>query len=926
MKDILLEIDAIKKKSQKSVDELKGLSNFFKIFTHTYQEEVDVFEKKLIEHDREYKYLDKYVNDSILSANLVGIYDIFRQYNQNIKSLMVKINNELINPFEVFRNTQFSIYQNNIHELRSVNKIYNENRDLLEIAKQNYYQASDIVKKENQGKKFLFFSSREENNNYDINIRNKMKARNCETIYKYELEKYNKSIIDINNRYDKIQDKIRLADKSRIMFIKTSFDKYRNYMGEYIKNIKEFLNIVENYISDDICNKDEKHNLEDFNKFNEINRVKEETYISFNQFVENEKKNKTEKGILKYEMVPNDFSIINIKESELNDFLKNLTLDLLSENEVAGDKMAKLIELFQYKNKSQSYEIEKKFMDNLLEKRKISSIRFYNLKNLEHLATALNYITFKENSIFEGNFELNFKIIYIAERIFYQNKINNNKVYLSAILSKNKYYRTKTFWKNVMEFKLVNKLQDHILRLKNYILPEEKNKNFFRKLSGKILSNELHKTSLIGKSHIVSLLKDYNNLEESRIEIMDKMAIQEMTVIIKSSIPNFSNFNLSSEKSLDLIVELVQEYKVPNDNINYYITYSNISAHTIRKLLPHEKDSTDNNIDKNKNNKNSEKIKLVKALENSIQFLTYQDYTKLLLLSKFFNNKIKKKIYKYVLKQKDVKKEIRLNIWTNLLNINKIKKKFDYKKMLSEKKDEKIFYEVKLDVDRTAVNLDNKLLHREKLCNILYAVSVSNGDIKYCQGMNFISCVLYEIFGEEEAFYILLSLFRNTEYPLIFAKDLKKLKIFFYVFQRIIQLFEPELSTCLNIHNMTVNTFVPPWFITLFTTSHQYLRNEQDNINLIVRILDNFMISGWKGMMNVGISLLHNYENELMNMKYEPMMEFLINDILKSEFFENKNRDKLEEYFENFKINKNLIKNIELEYVQDEKLNETKKK
>ena len=191
--------------------------------------------------------------------------------------------------------------------------------------------------------------------------------------------------------------------------------------------------------------------------------------------------------------------------------------------------------------------------------------------------------------------------------------------------------------------------------------------------------------------------------------------------------------------------------------------------------------------------------------------------------------------------------------------------------------------------------------------------------------MNFIACTLYELFGEEEAYYIFLSLFKNTEYPLIFAKDLKKLKIFFYVFNRIIQLFEPELSSYLNMHNMPVNTFVPPWFITLFTSSHQYLRNEQDNINLMVRILDNFVVSGWKGMMTVGIALLHNFEETIMNKKYEAMMEFLINDIVKSEFFEDKNKDKLEEYFENIKISKNFIKNIELEYVQDEKLNEVKK-
>ena len=909
MQDILLEVDAIKKKSQKSVDELRGLSNFFKIFTGTYQEEVKLFEERLSEHEEKYINID----DSILSANLTGIYECFRQCNQNTQHLMTKIVNELIDPYEMFRNTQFTIYQNNINELRDLNKIYKENRDLFEISRQKYYQSEEVVRKESQRKKSFY--SKERNNNYDIYIQNIMKAKNDELLYKYALEKYNKNIDDINNRYDNIHNKIQLADKSRIMFIKTSFDKYRSYMEEYIKNIKDFLNVIENYISDDICNKDEKHNLEEFTKFKEKNKVKSENFISFNEYIEKEKKLKK----LKIDM--KDFKLMSIEEKEIIDFIKNLTNELLSENEVSGSQIAKLIEFFQFKNPNS--DLEKKFMDTILEKKKISSIRFYNLKNLEHLAHVLSYITFKENSIFEGKFELNFKIIFLAERIFYQNKINNNKVYLSAILSKNKYYRTKTFWKNVMELRLANKLQDHILRLKNYILPEEKNKGFFQRMSGKILTGDLHKTSLIGRSHIVSLLKDYNNLELTRVEIMDKMAIQEMTVIVKNSIPNFSNFNVPPEKCVDLIVEIVQEYKIPNDYINYYFTYSNISAYSIRRLLPHERDSFENeNVGGSEKKKNIEKIKIVKILEKTIPFLTYQDYNKILLISKLFNKKIKKKIYKYVLKQKNIKKETRLYIWSNLLKINNLKKEYNYKEIISKMDDEKILYDVKIDVDRTAVNPDNIELHRKKLSNILYAIAQSNGDIKYCQGMNFISSILYDIFGEEEAFYIFLSFFKNTEYPLIYAKDLKKLKIFFYVFNRIIQLFEPELFSYLTMNNVTVNTFATPWFITLFTSSHQYLRNERDNSGLLVRILDSFIVSGWKGVMTVGIALLHNYEETLMNKKYEVMMEFLINDILKSEFFENKNKNKLEEYFESIKIRKNLIKNIEFEFIQDEKLNE----
>ena len=745
-------------------------------------------------------------------------------------------------------------------------------------------------------------------------------------MYKYEIERYNNLVPKINEKYEKIQEKIRMADKSRIMLIKTSFDKFRNYMGEYIKNIQDFLQIIENYISEDICSKDEKHTKDEFNKFKKNNqRVHKENFVSFNQYVENEKLTKDNKQKLNFILVPTGttlgYKMTNLEDKDINVYIKALVEHLINENEVSGSKIAKLIELFEFKN--QNSELEKKFIDTVIEKRKISSIRFYNLKNLELLANICSYITFKEESIFVDKFELNFKIIYLAENIYYQNKINNNKVYLSAILSKNRYYRTKTFWKNVMELKLANKLQDHMIRIKNYILPEEKNSTIFKKL--KIQIKDSHKTSLIGKSHIVSLLKDYNNLEPTRIEIMDKMAIQEMTVILKNSIPNFSNFNVPSDICQDLVVEIVQEYKVPNDNINFCITFSNVSRHTIRRLLPHEKDTIDKkytNLVKNKNNteKNTKRIKI---LEKVIPFMEKKDYIKLLLISKFYNQKLKKKIYKYILKQPDIKTETRLNIWTNLLQISKIKKEYNYREILSKKDDEKSLYEIKIDIDRTAVNPDNVELHRKKIGDILYAVTQSDGDIKYCQGMNFIACVLYETFGEEEAFYIFLSFFRNTEYPIIFAKDLKKLKIFFYVFNRIIQLYEPELSSFLNTRNATANTFLPPWFITLFQSSHQYIH---DNNNVMIRILDAFVTSRYKGLMNVGIALLHNYENTLINKKYEAMMEFLINDILKSDFFKKENIDKLEGYLERVKINKNLIRNIELEYIQDEKLNDAHKK
>ena len=92
---------------------------------------------------------------------------------------------------------------------------------------------------------------------------------------------------------------------------------------------------------------------------------------------------------------------------------------------------------------------------------------------------------------------------------------------------------------------------------------------------------------------------------------------------------------------------------------------------------------------------------------------------------------------------------------------------------------------------------------------------------------------------------------------------------------------------------------------------------------ILIRILDSFIVSGWKALMKVGIKILNSYENELMKMKYDEMMEFLINDLLKSEFFRDNNINEIEKCFEETAIKNKLIKNIENEFIQQEKINQS---
>ena len=284
--------------------------------------------------------------------------------------------------------------------------------------------------------------------------------------------------------------------------------------------------------------------------------------------------------------------------------------------------------------KNTKLDIDQIIIDCLLDLKTSNSIKFLNLKNLNHLSRILSFITLRYSSYLEKNFELNFKIIFISEKIFYQNKINNNKVYLSAILSKNKYFRTKHFWKSIMELKLAHKLGDHIERLKKLVIPEEKKKGIFSKIGNAMgIKNSLHKNSMLSKSKILPLIKDYYELEETKVEIVDKMMMQEMQGIIKDCLPNLFNFNFPENDILDFLTDLSEEYKISNELFKFFVIYSNVSSHTIIKQLPDDENKNNFNNFNITNFKKKDKIgKKIKLLNNTIPYLSNLDFYNILLL------------------------------------------------------------------------------------------------------------------------------------------------------------------------------------------------------------------------------------------------------------------------------------------------------
>jgi len=894
--------------AKKNILEINKINSFFKIFRSLFEEQINSLNNKLKDFN-----LDN--NNSVLSVYLNDIIEYYKKFISDYKNNILKIQNELINSIESFKTNQDSIYKENNNELNELILYFNNNQKILNNSIFNYYKSYYNAQEEEKNlikKKKANININEDES--ELIIKDKMEARNNEMIYKYDIEKYNKELDNIIDKYLKIKLKIETAEKGRISFIKASFDKQKSVFKNISNLINNYIEKKENF-SDEFSKKIEKEKINEISKLSED--IKKSIKLKTKKFVSAELIfNKQENYNIFIKNCSFDINV-KIEKTENNKFYNKLIDELIGEDDVPKEKISRLIEIFKYEKENENN--EKEFLDVLVGKNK-SSLKFQNLKNLELLATPMSYISLKHNSIFSGNFEINFQIIFIAERFFYQNKVNNNKVYLSAILSKNKLFKTKLFWQNVIELKLVKKLEDDISRLKNVSAPNEKRKSILGILGNKMGLNNNKNNSFLSKMRIMPLIKNYNSLEQNKLILLDKMASNEMYLILKKSIENFSNFNFPSIQSLDLISNISREYKLSNEQINYLVIYYKVSNHTIRKLLPHEKNKENNDIIEEINS--NEKIRNIKLLSNCIQFLDYKDYNNLLLTSKYYNQRLKKKIYKYILRQENTSKKIRLQIWSNILKIKELKQKYNYREILNNANDPKIKREIDLDVRRTNVEEAQKDLHKLNITNILYAVSSINFGVKYVQGMNSIVALLYELFGEEEAFYIFLSFFHYTQYILIFDKNLTKLNEFFYVFNRIISLSEPELSSWFNINGVNVNFFATPWFITLFTGSHQNLRGDKDNKKLLIRIIDNFITSGWKSMMVVGCSLLHSFEQKLMNMKYEDILELLINGMLKSEFFMTENKNNLENYFINVKISKDLIRNIEAEYNFEKMLND----
>ena len=196
-----------------------------------------------------------------------------------------------------------------------------------------------------------------------------------------------------------------------------------------------------------------------------------------------------------------------------------------------------------------------------------------------------------------------------------------------------------------------------------------------------------------------------------------------------------------------------------------------------------------------------------------------------------------------------------------------------------------------------------------KLFNVLKAYSNYNKEIGYAQGMNFITAKIIIFFkNEKKSFLYLDSLFNKLEMVNVIgiSNNLeKKMKIMQYLLKKLC----PDVLQFLEKKKINHEIFSASWFITLFSKNFKY-----DNILLI--IWNYSIIFGWKFIFLFSITVVIIFKDKYRNLDLYDFTQYMKN-IFNFESFKKKFSDIMKLTFYYMSQWKNIIKDIESDYIDE---------
>lgn len=939
-------------------NEIKKYTDFFKCSQSTlakfsnYYKEIGKTGNKFA--DKMKKLLDEFYADLIredrsttYNKMLTNFYNEKTRFISKIKSyflLIEKNYGERLSDFEKdYRNKNKEI----LSKLNKMNSTFTDSKNIVDKWKNQYFDMCKSIVE--VGKKI---NNLEKNDTPEkerapetIEMLNKLKAqltKNKEmkevkkNNYKNEEIKLNKLLESNESVYKTIIESIEKEYTNKINFVHQILKEINTSSSNFINEFTESVNKVELIRADINTKRDARQFRQDFNFYStKFSKVKEEKRFILEEFLDydysitnsenpnkkisgnnlNIKQNNDDGEDVEYnraKLMLNlgekkfvDFENLNQKGKEINDIIINL---LTKENKIEDKEFFEIINYIENNGENCS-----NFMELLVthfcqkEFVIINNLgNFHNLINI--LIIILNYCFNKKEII-----DICFLVMYVAEKGIYYSKEENEdinaKLLMFKIISKQTIFNSINFWRD-----LINKRLDIVALIDVRKEFEKRRKNVINNSIGVF-------GKLFGK-------KEDNKIIENEIlqsNILKEKSSQYFTIVFYDFLKHFANFNFL--KGEELLNSFKEKYNLDETTIKFFkniLKSNNIYKKEKEINIKDKKNKKEKSLFNFKSNKHFRNItdKSLISVLFSFKYLDKSDYLSILCTNKEYNQAILGIMYKHILLKNiqniDIKKH--LEIWKILLNYKVIKKEYDYNKIKESNKNpnKKIINSdiIDLDIKRTFFS-NNKEEKMEKIRNILRAISSELPELNYYQGMNQISAFLLNICdnNEEEAFYLYMSFLKSTQYITLYKNDLEKINVLFYLFDRLLNLYLPEIYTYFKASSINSGYFVSPWLITLFTNAFNDIENS-NNAKSIMIIWDLFIFTGWKSIVKIGIILLKKKERYIMKNFPECLLPLLTGDILKSEILDKQHFEELVDLCKNeeFRIPTELFERIMEEY------------
>ncbi|ORX43706.1 TBC-domain-containing protein [Hesseltinella vesiculosa] len=163
---------------------------------------------------------------------------------------------------------------------------------------------------------------------------------------------------------------------------------------------------------------------------------------------------------------------------------------------------------------------------------------------------------------------------------------------------------------------------------------------------------------------------------------------------------------------------------------------------------------------------------------------------------------------------------------------------------------------------------------QEGLYNVVRAYSVYDGQVGYCQGLAFIVGPLLLNMADEDAFLVLVQLMQTYGLRGHFTPSMEGLHLRLYQFDKLIAEFLPHISGHLQRRGIDATMYASQWFMTLFAYKFP--------LDLVFRIYDLLFVEGVQVVLKFALALLKRNEKYLLQLDFEPLLDFLKNGLLDS--------------------------------------------